>query len=195
MTNKTSIKDIVKNDIRIAMMITFVWTVIGPNIQVLKGLLDPQTIAVFMLMATFSKELLGKLRKVTTFKTSTKIVIVYDAIFLIALIAIMFTGIGDRVLILSIMTLTIPFYLFVANNEIKLSGFISKNYKSYAVELIGTRLEIVKGRVMIAALVLNWLLGIFGIGINGMIVVFIVVSTIQTIYSIYNYRKYYKHLE
>jgi hypothetical protein len=161
-----------------------------PYITILKGLLSLETVSIFMIVGALSMEVLASLNKNTTFKSSTRYLIVYDLIYLVS-ISIGYIFLNDRQFIFTIMVMSIPYWPLVNNNNNKYKALIGERYPRWFVEKLSTRVSILRTRTSLIAMGAAALISALTHVPKYVVPVFIVLSTIQSAWSLYAYRKYY----
>ena len=182
-------KNVIRADLRISLLITFVWTIMSPYTTVLKGLLTVETISLFMVAGSISMEALAILNKNSTFKTSTLHMIVYDLIYLVSII-IGFIFLDDRNFILLSMVMMIPYWPLVRNSGNKFKGLMGEYYPRYFVEHVSTKISILETRIAILSMATSGIIASM-YEAKYVVVIFIIASSIQSGWSIYSYRKHY----
>jgi hypothetical protein len=177
-------------DLRISLLITFVWSIMGPYTSNLRGLLSVEVISVFMIVGALSMELLTILNKNTTFKSSTKYIIVYDLIYLLS-VTIGYIYLDSKQFIIMVMSMTIPYWPLVRNAGNKYKALIGERYPRWFVEKLSTKISVLETRVSLVAMGVAALISALTPTPKYVVLVFIVVSAIQSAWSIYSYKKYY----
>ncbi len=183
-------KHIIRTDLKVALLITFVWSIMGPYTSVLKGLLEEESVAAFMIAGSAAMEFLTVLNKHTTFKSSTRHLIIFDIIYIMSII-LSYNYLSDRGFIIAVMAMTIPYWPLVRNVGNKYRALVGERYPKYFVESLFTKISILNARVGTLALALAGVVSIVSIHPSNVVIVFIVISAIQSAWSIYAYRKYY----
>jgi hypothetical protein len=177
-------------DLRISLLITFVWSIMGPYTSNLRGLLSVEVLSAFMIVGALSMEILTVLNKTTTFKSSTKYIIVYDLIYLMSII-IGYLYFTDRQFIILVMAMTIPYWPLVRNAGNKYKALIGERYPRWFVEKLSTKMSVLETRVSLVAMGSAALISTLTPTPKYVVLVFMVVSAIQSAWSIYSYKKYY----
>jgi hypothetical protein len=166
----------------------------SPYTSSMKGLLSVESISAFMIVGAVSMELLTLLNKATTFKSSTKIIIIYDAIYLVAITA-GYLYLTDRQFIILIMSMTIPYWPLVRNTGNKYKALLGERYPRYFVEHLSTRISLLETRISLVAMGTAALISTLAPSPKHVVIVFISVSFVQSVWSVYSYRKYYTIFE
>ena len=183
-------KNVIRMDLRISLLITFIWSIMGPYTGNLKGLLPVEVLSGFTIAGSVSMELLMFLNKNTTFKSSTLYVIVYDIIYLVSVI-VGYLFLDDKWFIITVMTMTIPYWPLVRNAGNKYKALVGERYPRYFVEHMSTRISVIETRVGMLALAMSGIISVVTAEPKTIVLVFIFASIIQSIWSIYSYKKYY----
>ena len=184
------IKNVIRMDFRIGLLVVFVWSIMSPYLQNLKGLMEPEVLSLLMIAASVAMEVLALLNKRTTFKSSTMYLIMYDLFFL-TLIIIGYLFFSDKQFIFMVSVAAIPYYPLVQNVKTKYRALLGERYPKYFVEHVSTKMSILQTRIGLLSFVLAGLISILAPSPKYVVVVFIIASAIQSIWSIYVYRKYY----
>ncbi len=183
-------KNVIRSDLRISLLITFVWSIMGPYTATLKGLLSAEVISLFMIVGSLSMESLMILNKNTTFKSSTLYVIVYDIVYLIS-ITYGYISLNDKGFIILVMVMTIPYWPLVRNAGTKYKALMGERYPRYFVEHVSTKMSVLETRVGLVAIGVAGLISALSSSPKYVVIVFICVSVAQSAWSIWAYRKYY----
>jgi hypothetical protein len=183
-------KNVIRMDLRISLIITFVWSIMSPYTSSLKGLLSVEVISVFMIVGAISMELLTILNKTTTFKSSTKYIIIYDAVYLVA-VTIGYVYLADKQFIILVMSMTIPYWPLVRNAGNKYKALVGERYPRYFVEYLSTKMSVLETRVSLVAMGSAALIASLTPDPKYVVIVFIVISLVQSVWSVYSYKKYY----
>ncbi len=183
-------KNVVRMDLRISLLITFIWSIMGPYTSNLRGLLSVEVLSAFMIVGAVSMELLVILNKNTTFKSSTKYIIMYDLVYL-STVLIGYLYLTDRQFIIMVMAMTIPYWPLVRNAGNKYRALMGERYPRYFVERLSTKISVLETRVSLVAMGLAALIASLTPTPKYVVLVFIIVSAIQSAWSIWAYKKYY----
>jgi hypothetical protein len=188
-----SMKHVVRADMRIGIMIAFIWGVMYPVKANLQGLLDVDTIGIIMLVSTLSMEGLKVLTEKTTFKTSTLYVLIYDVIFLLV-ISVSNAILDDKTFAFVMVVSMIPYAVIIRNAGNKFKVILGGTYPPRIAESVHLRLSIIENRAMLAATGLAASLSSVGVEPRNIIWIFCAGSVIQSLYSFHSYVVNYKHL-
>jgi len=188
------IKNVIKIDIRIALISSFAWTILSPYIANLKGLLSINIISVFMILGSISMEFLTFLNKKTNFTSALKFIILYDIVFVFVLI-LSWVFFNKKDFIFTIMIFMLPYWPLIVNYENKLRAFIGDRYHKRFTENLLTKTEILINRVELLALGITTLLSSIIDNPKYIIYLFIILGILQDLYSIWAYKKYYIKVE
>ena len=191
---RVSMKAVVRADMRISIMIAFIWGVMFPLKANLQGLLNVDTIGIIMLVSTLSMEGLKILTERTTFKTSTLVVIVYDLVFL-AIIAISNIVCDDKTFAFVLLIAMIPYAVTVRNAGNKFKVMLGSTYPARIAEKVHLRLSLIENRAMLVATGLAASLSSMGMQPRQIIWVFVAGSILQSASSFHSYVVNYKHLK
>ncbi len=189
-----NMKNIVRADMRISIMLAFVWGTLIPIKAQMQGLLTVETIGLFVLMVALVMETMTILTRLTTFKSSTLLIISYDVIFIVALFISLLT-LNDKELIFVILFAMIPYGVLAKNAGNKFKVMLGEQYPPRVTEKVYVRLNIIENRSMLIATGLTSLLASHGLNAKELLMFFVFISVIQSTVSFSNYFKYYKHLK
>jgi len=190
MKNRVTMKNIVRMDIRITLLGSFMWSLLTPYTSNLKGLLSTETLAVFMILGSLSMETLMILSKRTTLKTSFKYVIIYDIIYLIILTS-SWILLDKKEFIFIVTAATVPYWPLIGNYENKLRAFIGEHYPRYFVEKVLTKTTMLDTRVGLIAMGVTALVSLVAPDPGYIVPLFIFIAFIEIVYSIIVYNRYY----
>jgi hypothetical protein len=146
-----------------------------------------------MIVGALSTEMLVLLNKITTFKSSTRHIIIYDVIHLVTVI-FAYLYLTDKQFIEVILLIAIPYLLLVRNTKIKYKALIGERYPRWFVEKLSTKIHVLETRISLIAIGLAGIISMLAPTPKYIVPVFILVRTIQSIWSIWSYRKYYNIL-
>ena len=188
------IKNIIRADIKIAILISMVWAIMSPLKSQLQGLLSVETIGLAMLIAGLSVELLSFLSKTTTFKSSTAIIIVYDVMYT-TIVAVANATASDRALAFIIVFASIPYAVLARNVGNKFKVLLGGTYPPKIAEKVYLRLSVLENRATLITVGIVSALSSMGVDTRTILWLFVVFSAIETVVSVYSFKKYYKNIE
>jgi hypothetical protein len=162
----------------------------GPYTSNLKGLLSVEVLSAFMIVGALSMEILTILNKTTTFKSSTRYIIIYDLVYLFSVI-VGYLYLTDTQFIIMVMAMTIPYWPLVRNAGNKYKALIGERYPRWFVEKLSTKMSVLETRVSLVAMGAAALIASLTTTPKYVVLVFICISAIQSAWSIYAYKKYY----
>jgi len=189
-----SLKKIIRADIRIGMMVVFMWGAMAPISSKLTGILSLTTIGAGIVLTGLSMEFLKVIIKYTTFKSSVKLLIAYDVFFTIST-AIINNAMSRESFALYLMISCVPYGILTKASDIKFKTLLGDIYPKYIVERIFTNFTILCNRVGMIATGLITLLSSVGIDGKEIINLFIVGSIFQIYFSIKSFIENYKDLK
>ena len=189
-----SLKKIIRADIRIGMMVVFMWGAMAPISSKLTGMLSLTTIGAGIVLTGLSMEFLKAIIKYTTFKSSVKLLIAYDVFFTIST-AIINNAMSRESFALYLMISCVPYGILTKASDIKFKTLLGDIYPKYIVERIFTNFTILCNRVGMIATGLITLLSSVGIDGKEIINLFIVGSIFQIYFSIKSFIENYKDLK
>jgi hypothetical protein len=162
----------------------------GPYTSNLKGLLSVEVLSAFMIVGALSMEILTILNKTTTFKSSTRYIIIYDLVYLFSVI-VGYLYLTDTQFIVMVMAMTIPYWPLVRNAGNKYKALIGERYPRWFVEKLSTKMSVLETRVSLVAMGVAALIASLATTPKYVVLVFICISAVQSAWSIYAYKKYY----
>jgi len=183
-------KKIVKADVRISLLVSFIWSLLAPYTSNLKGLLSPETLAVFMILGSLSMETLTLISKRTNLKEAFRYLIIYDIIYLVLLTS-SWTMLSKRGFIFVVTAAAVPYWPLISNYENKLRAYVGEYYPRYFVERFLTKTALLENRVELIAMGTTALVSMVAPDPGYIVPIFITIAIIEIVYSILVYNRYY----
>ncbi len=151
---------------------------------------DTVSISLLIIIASLSMEILVVLNRNTTFKSSTRIILIYDLFYLMS-VFIGYMFLSDKYFILMLLIVSIPYWPLVKNASTKYKALIGDRYPVYFVEHLNTKMAVLENRVKLLAMGVAGIISAVSSSPEYIVVVFILASLLQSVWSIRAYRKYY----
>lgn len=187
------ISNVIRGDIRIAVMIAMVWSALMPVKAVLQGVLTTEFVAAIMIAGTIVIETLPLVTRATTFRSSTFYILLYDLMYMV-LVSMSVVFLDDVLMMQIILIGMVPYTVLNRNAGNKFKTLVGDTYPSKIASRLYTRQSVVENRGGIVGLVIVVAAGQMGLEDVHQLWVFVALALIQSSVGWFQYFKYYGEL-